>query len=97
MNTEDYREHQTAEERVKHLQKLTELMDGYAKNPSNSNKFRYAMDAYIDEVAQEANLKGRVEEVSSLHQRLLPGRSYEWCARELNNRLEELKKEVEHE
>lgn len=46
-----------AKARVAHLQKLTELMDGYAKNPSNSNKWRYRMDAYIDSVGHQKQVE----------------------------------------
>lgn len=52
-----------AKVRVAHLQKLTELMDGYAKNPSNSNKWRYRMDAYIDSVVHQKQVEAQIDEL----------------------------------
>lgn len=39
---------------------ITRILEGYRANPSNSNKFRYELFAYIDSIleSQKANLLG---------------------------------------
>lgn len=72
MPNQDNSELKEAKARVAHLEKLTEIMDGYAKNPSNSNKWRYEMDAYIDSLLQQEVEKARREEIRQFKLFILP-------------------------
>lgn len=56
-------------------EEISELLEGYKNNPSNSNKFRYNLFAYIDEVMQQAIIKAMneatIKELEALRKDLL--------------------------
>lgn len=47
-------------------QEVTKILEDYRNNPSNSNKYRFELFAYIDKALEQAEQAARVDELERL-------------------------------